>query len=225
MADGRRESVTCSGYREEYQNEGTIPYPVLYISIVLNPCSSASISLFANRPLTRGLISAYAFLEAYLIVFSNFLVFLFSLYLRTLASLSIGLSCVTVIIWLAGSGCCSTVPLGVLGCEAVVTHAVDSGTTPVSMDEILLVKFLCAIDQLLAVDQWICVYDERIHPAALWEDAKLKGEQPRSNLLGILITFFTFLLIHHQSLLWIGHCFLALVVSSGHGAERVSRNW
>jgi hypothetical protein len=39
----------------------------------------------------------------------------------------------------------------------------------------LLVKFLCAIDQLLAVDQWICVYDERIHPAALWEDAKLKG--------------------------------------------------
>lgn len=41
----------------------------------------------------------------------------------------------------------------------------------------LLVKILCTIDQLLAVDPWICVYDERKHPAAYWEDAKLKGNK------------------------------------------------
>lgn len=51
--------------------------------------TSRSISVrLANRPLILGLVSAYAFLEAYRIVFSNLLFFLFSLYLKTLASRS-----------------------------------------------------------------------------------------------------------------------------------------
>ncbi|KAH0907281.1 LOW QUALITY PROTEIN: hypothetical protein HID58_039108 [Brassica napus] len=92
-----------------------MPYP--YISIVLYSWSSTSVSLiFANRPLILGLLSAYAFLEAYLIVFSNFLLFFFSLYLRTLASLF------------------SIFPLCVFGCETVLSGAVCSGTKSVSID-------------------------------------------------------------------------------------------
>ncbi|GER52072.1 2-oxoglutarate (2OG) and Fe(II)-dependent oxygenase superfamily protein [Striga asiatica] len=49
--------------------------------------------LFANRPLILGRVSAYAFREAYRIVFSNFRFFLFSLYLNTLASRSIPTTC------------------------------------------------------------------------------------------------------------------------------------
>nr|GMD27781.1 transmembrane protein [Ipomoea batatas] len=55
--------------------------------------SDSTSVLFAKRPLIRGRVSAYAFLEAYRIVFSNFLFFLFSLYLSTLASRSIPFHC------------------------------------------------------------------------------------------------------------------------------------
>ncbi|KAL3844050.1 hypothetical protein ACJIZ3_001453 [Penstemon smallii] len=83
--------------------------------------TSSSVRL-ANLPLILGLVSAYAFLEAYRIVFSNFLFFLFSLYLKTLASLSIpetGVGMVSVLTKLSDTS----------------AMAPWSGTTPTSMDE------------------------------------------------------------------------------------------
>lgn len=116
------------------QNEGTTPYPVSVIRVVESICSTSTSVLFANRPLILGLVSAYAFLEAYRIVFSNLRVFFFSLYLRTLASLSIGVSCCGI--WSGALQKRSMVPLGGLWWEIETSLNIESGTTPTSMDEI-----------------------------------------------------------------------------------------
>lgn len=118
------------------QNEGTTPYPVSVIRVVESICSTSTSTsvLFANRPLILGLVSAYAFLEAYRIVFSNLRVFFFSLYLRTLASLSIGVSCCGI--WSGALEKRSMVPLWGLWWEIETSLIIDSGTTPTSMDEI-----------------------------------------------------------------------------------------
>ena len=115
-----------------------MPYPLSAINVVENIWSTSTSTsvLLANLPLIRGLVSAYAFLDAYLIVFSNFLVFFFSLYLRTLASLSIGVSWVGI--WIGGPEKRSIVPLGGLGCEIEIEISlivVASGTTPTSIDD------------------------------------------------------------------------------------------
>lgn len=88
---------TITNILEHHKNDGTTPYPPssAWKSVPERRnrfTRSGSISVrLANRPLILGRVSAYAFLDAYRMVFSNFRFFLFSLYRKTLASLSLPL--------------------------------------------------------------------------------------------------------------------------------------
>ncbi|GER34407.1 arginine/serine-rich zinc knuckle-containing protein 33, partial [Striga asiatica] len=94
---------------------GTTPYEI--------KDSTSSSDLLANLPLILGRVSAYAFLDAYLMVFSNFLFFLFSLYLKTRASRSRPET---------GTGTASDFPKL---SDTSPMAPVWSGTTPTSIDE------------------------------------------------------------------------------------------